>query len=208
MFANAAGGTILVGAVEGKAHDLLGRYQAFPEEEAGAFKREVEDSIRSLCRPPPRVDVIPLVVDAGFVVAINVHPYPGQLVGVQVKAAATSSQGYAGDAFVFPRRVGSQCEYIPADIVPMFVDARTRRIAILLGGVPLGTTLRVHYVEPHRSTPTYLFRGLDELRNAVTLGQPGQKDVTLPIEGVESVWQAGEQWHVAINQRWMAMSNE
>jgi hypothetical protein len=66
----------------------------------------------------------------------------------------------------------------------------------------------VHYVEPNRGRPTYVFRSADEVRNTVTLGHPGGTDLVLPLDGVESAWFGGGQWHVALVARWMQMANE
>lgn len=79
-FANAQGGTVLVGAHGG---DRLERYNPMTVELAqsvAAYDRAVRDR----CAPAPLFSMQLIARDEGVVVAVNIQPFPGQVVGVRV----------------------------------------------------------------------------------------------------------------------------
>ncbi|MBK6940909.1 MAG: hypothetical protein IPH13_12035 [Planctomycetes bacterium] len=65
-------------------------------------------------------------VGNGFVIAINVWPFPAQLVGVAAEQA--TANGHAR-AFAFPVRVLAGTIFATPDQLPMFMEPRIRRIS-------------------------------------------------------------------------------
>jgi predicted HTH transcriptional regulator len=107
-FANGLGGVILVGAVGDG--ERLGRYKPLSDTEASTAHRSYDQAIRDRCRPLPTYSIEHLRHDGGTVVAVNVEPYLGALVGVEVKngEAKCGAKGKQPEGlFFFPRRIGA-----------------------------------------------------------------------------------------------------
>ena len=141
MFANANGGVILVGAQEDMANARLGKYFPMTEPAARAARDEYEKAIAARCTPKPLYDAVILEQDTGFVVAVNVWPFPGQFVAVRTSADAVD--GYKGPAFVFSVRLGTNCQYLTPEQTAMFTVPELRRVLILLNAIPAGAKVIV-----------------------------------------------------------------
>ncbi len=206
-FANTGGGRLLVGASEAKGGTAqagtIEKYNPISSADALAFKNEFERAVFERCKPAPYLDIAPTPRDGGFIVVINVAPVPGALVGVRV---AAGDDHYAGPAFVFPRRVGSQTEYLTPEHVAMYTDTAFRRIVALLGAV--NGTVRLHYIEPHRSSRTFTTVIIDESANCLLLKGQGVTDESFALDAVENVWRDAKGWHIALSARYVQMGNE
>jgi len=129
-FANASGGTLLVGVAGGSR---MVAWAPMKEPVARATIQLYEQSVRDRCAPQPVIatDLIP--IDDGFIIAINVWPFPGQPVGVELKQTETSCEKTAKkihNDFWFPRRTTTHTKGLLPEQLPMFFDAKARRMMI------------------------------------------------------------------------------
>jgi hypothetical protein len=185
--ANRDGGSIVVGAAADG--EYLKKYVPLSVDEASRFQRCFEEGIRDRCRPAPIFSVESIERDGGRILAVNVWPFVGQPVGVQLKKADLVRQ--LEDVFVYPIRVGAHTRAILPEQMHMFVDARFRRMAIALRSC-VGTPTRLH----GRTTSGGWFGmgqlvSLDETGNCIELllDFPDKKRrYALPFELIEAVW--------------------
>ncbi len=199
-FANSSGGTVLVGAVEDRAKGTLTRYLPFPESEANAVVKAYSLAVTQRCFPAPFIDVKAISKDAGFVVAVNVWPFPAQVVGVKIRA--DRADGFGGEAYFFPLRSGVDTVTIRSEHLPMFMLPELRRLAIMLDSIPPNERGFVDLASPsgHKSV------GLKEvniLTNSFTV--EWARDPTspikfsLPLDIVQHIWKdANGRWRIAV----------
>ncbi len=208
--ANAPRGPPMLGAA--RAGGLRARDAPRAAEEASTTQRNVEQAVRDRCRPGPVVSVSTIAKDAGFVVAVNVWPFPGQPVGVEIKPGELSC-GQSGKqllgVFYYPFRVATHTKSISPEQLPMFMDARVRRVAISLEravGQPVIIT------SSRTRNGLWFATGsivkVDVLDNAATftVNIPGgprtggvvPASIALPFDVIDAVWRDGERWHVMI----------
>jgi hypothetical protein len=195
-FANASGGTILIGAIEDQATGVIAKYEPLAKkvakEIAGAFDQAVDDR----CSPRPVFDVLIIGHGGGCIVAVNVWPFPGQPVGVMVKVDP-DTDGSGEPAHVFPVRVGKHTTYMLPEQLPMMIDAKVRRVAILLSTIPTGTTVRVEY--GNRPPDEMKLVGVRPLENVVHLKfKDGATEVDrmLALDQFRTVWKDRDRWRV------------
>jgi hypothetical protein len=203
-FANAEGGTILVGA-KGRG-EVLASYEPLTTRQASDAQRAYDQAIRDRCRPTPFFDVVALPKDQGLVLAINVSPFPGQLVGVEVKRgeakcgkAATQPQGL----YFFPVRIGAQSTSILPEQMPMFMDAKVRRIAICLQE-GIGKPVNMHPARERRGATGVhvhpaLIESVDILGNAVRVRLAEVEDavIAIPFDLIETAWRVEDDFFMS-----------
>src|SRR6185369_16093781 len=80
--ANADGGSLLIGAAGG---DHLDSYKPLSTDEAREAQRVFDEAVRDRCAPAPLISFAQIGLGDGIVLAVNVWPFPGQLVGVRLK---------------------------------------------------------------------------------------------------------------------------
>jgi hypothetical protein len=187
-FANNLGGTILVGAKQNAATGTCSAHTPFATVLATEFENRVRDALKR-CRPVPMVSLDPIPFDGNVMIAVNVWAFPGQVVAVEVTGDKERG-GYGGAAYVFPRRVLSHTDYLPADQTPMLMSPDARRTAILLSRLKMAETIVVHpkiVVPEERGVKAFKvqFVAVDEMKNSLTLqiGPPGPQ-VGVPIDDV------------------------
>ena len=204
-FANNLGGVILVGATEDRKNGRLGRYQPLPESDSARLARAYDEAIRDRCFPKPFHQTLALPKDGGFVVAVNVWPYPGQPVGVGHDGGGNAT------AFAFPIRSGVNTVYLSPEQLPMFMDAKARRIAILLGSIPpekkRNLRLRARAAHP-TSSPTrearLEWRDLHDVVRENTVrfvDQRSEVHFSIPLDAISHVWQLDSHgnWTIAVS---------
>jgi hypothetical protein len=199
-FANTNGGTILIGA-QGKG-DRLETYLPLVDGDAQAAKRDYEEAIRDRCRPAPIFDVAFIARDAGVIVAVNVWPMPGQPVGVELlkKDLADYEREFEGTYF-YPLRVGSQTRSILPEQMPMFIDAKSRKAAILLSrAVGSAIVMCVPKYEKNRFWRDELkLLAVDIQANCLALELDGKYRVAVPLDMVEAAWFEGSRAFIAVS---------
>jgi len=196
--ANTYGGTIIVGAAA--AGEFVKKYLPLTLEDASGTQRHYEEAVRDLCRPTPLFNVVPIEVDSGKVVAINVWPFAGQPIGVRLKKDDLVRQ--LEDVFVYPIRSGAHTKAILPEQLHMFVDAKFRRTVIALHGSQ-GSRIKIL-----GRTKNGGWWGIgevlavDELGNALELlldfpeGKKGR--FALPLDVIEAVWRDRGAWKIRI----------
>lgn len=156
-FANALGGTVLVGTSEHS--DTLGRktgrIEAFvPMANDAVLIKAVTTAARDLCQPPivvePEVIKLttteqstivsnPLSHDATLV-ALNVHPLLASPGGV---AVGDSTGNRIPNAYRFPLRFPEGTKWLKPEELAFHMNSHERRIYLLLAEVPNGLEVRV-----------------------------------------------------------------
>lgn len=134
-FANHVGGTLVVGSREGDP-----RAPGLSEDDAHKTADAYERAARDRCVPRPQVAsrVFPQgPSQAGFfIVVVNIEPSPEQLVGAMAPLYNRNDAPVSSDAWRFFVRVGKDNMPLTPDQLPMYMNAKTRRIAILLDAIP------------------------------------------------------------------------
>lgn len=194
-FANAAGGTILVGAC-GKS--TLQRYNPLERDHAARIAREFEEATRDRCAPPPSLTTEMLQHDGGVILAIHVSPFP---VPVAVKVRGDKADGYGDPAWTFWRRVASQNVPFRPEELPMLMTPEIRRIALLLRAIGFNqahvvrrtsseTAATIRYDKGRSEVLVSKVVEVDELRNTVLFEKDDATSgrFTVPLDHVVTVF--------------------
>jgi schlafen family protein len=201
-FANLAGGVILVGAYEDRARGTIGRYSPFDEQRANQIAGAYSQSVAQRCSPAPVIDPTVLPRDAGHVVAVNVWPFPAQVVGVKLNDGGRS-------AWVFPLRVGKDSIEIKPEQLPMLMVPEVRRVALLLRQIEINEKDRASVLVFHKpptagalSKMELRLDKIDLLENVAAfhgIGPLPNVPVHVPLDAVRSVWRSPEGgWSILI----------
>lgn len=205
-FANVLGGTILVGVAE-KADSYERRL--LPLADAQQAARDYEDAARDLLAPTPFVDAVVVRFPADTtraLVAINVEPFPGQLVGAKLPNT---------QAWRFPiRAAGRHTAFLDPVHMMIHSNPKTRKAAILLGSIPpterkpmLVQVMERYEMEIEANGEEVLDGELlevDPAKNTVSLSaflrdRSEIVRVLVPLEDVEAVWKSVGGWSVRLN---------
>lgn len=196
--ANAQGGTILLGAVEGKGR--LARFDPITlTEEVSALKRFYEEAVRDRCAPQPTIDHEVFDVDGGQLLAIHIAPSPYP---IAVRVKADKSDGHGGDAWVFFKRAAThnlpvRPEVICPELLPVFMSPDIRAVGIILRNIkrPSQIRLKEDYgqgpANPFVEGRPYSVLDVDELANAVTFYENEDRKggcVSIPLNFIKTVY--------------------
>lgn len=214
-FANAMGGVILIGALEEQETGHLLRYEPMPEEVAKTTRDDYENAVRARCSPIPIIDARIIQKDAGFVVAVNVWPFPGQIVGVKIRS--DGNDGRQVDAWTYHMRSGTHTILLEPEQTTMLMSPKNRLVAISLSRIPMrvGVQLKICYQATASVTSMSKvdrtvhasgeLHGYDILENRVHLQveapTTSQKvDIFIPMDAVQSVWQGKDinEWFMSL----------
>jgi hypothetical protein len=204
-FANALGGTILVGAVEDRKRGTLGCYKPMPRlEEAEKLKRAYELAVTQRCVPQPTVEVVRIETDPA------IHP-PGHVVAVNVHAAANAPIGVRWDdtgseSFAFPLRTATQAHFMSPTEIPMLMVPQVRRFAVLLERIPQKerSAIDIQHSSPDGAplSTTATFLGLDDdLTTAKFRPASGPIGLsTIPLDKITAIWRKDEgHWYISVD---------
>jgi hypothetical protein len=212
--ASAYGGTIIVGA---HGRERLATYKGFDGQEAERIAKMFEQAAQQRCSPPVPVNVAIISHEGSFIVAVNVEAVLTQPIGV--KAPTDASKGWGGDAWVFHTRLSTHANEINPKDLPMYMNPKIRRIALLLEGVPEASRANVwlwwNTVVPvtsvtRRERPENAHVTLNSVsivENSVSFSPEGkdQGQLRIPLEDVRAVWQSegeagalGAAWSVRV----------
>ena len=192
-FANHLGGTLLIGAKETAGR--VGEYEPLDEATVATMQKEFSEAVRDRCSPRPLVDFARIPFGAGFVLAVNVWPYTGQVVGVRV-TADKAAEGYGDDAYVFPIRVGVDSSYLLPEQLPMFMLPEVRRAVILLNAIPKDYPVKVcvgrRIAGERHDESEMILDEVDEIENVVSFlppnGSRGAGQKSYPLDKVNTVF--------------------
>jgi hypothetical protein len=184
MFANAAGGVVLIGAAENGTTGVLQAYHPVSDADAKDIADAFGDAVANRCHPAPLIEAVPIQQLNGYVVAVNIAAFPGQPVGVRIKG--DRSDGFGGDAFVFPLRIARRCDFITPEQLPMLMLPAIRHAAIRLSQIPQGAPMGLRIANGTVYQCSEL--QVDIHSSTVTLKMASGTTLTLPIEAVGPVW--------------------
>jgi len=198
-FANAAGGCLIHRAHEDRRTKSLGRYESMTSEEAGRVVDAYDQSIKDRCFPAPSWFPAKLDHDGGILVAINVQPFPGQLVGVKVRG--DKEDGFGDSAYVFPVRIGTQTRCLQPGELAMYMVPQVRMTVVALEGIPEKDRQRVtliQHVGSSRQMPKddAQIAAVEPEKNALRFSN----GVTWPINRIRAVWHNGRQWCISVDE--------
>lgn len=203
-FANASGGVLLIGAEEVKGE--LVAYTPVPFSKAQDVAQGYQRVVDSLCQPRAIID--PRVIEqapSAHVVAINVLPYPAPPIGV--KAPSSAKEEGVKKAWSFPTRRGAGTHYLEPEELATVMDPVYRRKVLLVEQIPPrpdgSRPVHMHFVDmwkllyeksartsgkPH---PQYRMSivEIDAFRGVMYAHVDRAKQVVLPLDAVQSVWQ-------------------
>lgn len=218
-FANASGGTVLVGANEDASSGTLQGWVPMSKEKADAARASFDMAVRDWCSPAPVFSPEVIERESGqYVVAVNVWPYPLLPVSVRVKTDKALT-GRAWDAWVVFVRVGTHNKPFTPEQAAMLMIPSVRHAVMMLDSIPDNkrTSVRV-FLRDHqtdRQLRAHLaLKCVDPLQNvAVFQGtsdpRPGDiafqfvaawPPVHIPLSDIDAVWsmQSGD-WCLKVN---------
>jgi hypothetical protein len=196
-FANAYGGTIIVGAHESPS-GILSKYGVMKKDVATHICDEYAAAQKNRLRPAVLVTAEPTVHGSGFLPVIRIEPSMGQAIGVRIQAA----EGSIGEAkappetFAFPLRVGDHSVWLQPEQLPMLMIPELRRNIVLLRRI-VGEKVRSHRFFRHKQPQgvgAMVLGKVNEEANVVTLGDNG-----IPLDQIRSVWKDADGWHLSWN---------
>jgi hypothetical protein len=199
-FANADGGTILVGANEDKQTNTLQGWCPLTKKDADSAVAKFYDATLNGCDPRPVIDPqIILRAEKDYVVAVNVFPYPVGPVGV--KRTADASEGKQWETWAFWVRVGIHNLLFTPPQAAMLMIPNLRRITAMLDSIPTDkrASLHIHFRRPQMPATDLKhqiydaeFRGVRLRENVAAFtvwgGSLARSEVHIPLEQIESVW--------------------
>ena len=188
-FANAYGGTILVGACERGVGELQ-QYDALSAEEAEEAGTAYVHAGEALCFPRVPVTLARIACDAGFVLAVNVEPRLDAIVGV--RSASNSN------AYLFPVRHDDDTKFLNPEQTVLNMLPQVRRTIILLRQIPSNAHVVVDpnetYVLQSQMFPKSQagsIHSIDVDKNSFQVGSG-----YFALDRVESVFLKAAQWVV------------
>ena len=125
-FANAFGGSILIGVVRENGKTV---HRGIPGDVAQSLKESYEQVAKDWCRPTPSVR--PVIIQLGadlFVVAVNIEAYVHGAVGAFIAPRGERLP----HARIYPRREASHTKFLEPEELPMLFNPHDRIIAIRL----------------------------------------------------------------------------
>ncbi|MGO8998105.1 MAG: helix-turn-helix domain-containing protein [Polyangiaceae bacterium] len=206
-FANALGGTVLVGAREDLPRGVIAAYVPLAETDAKETTEHYNVAASSFCSPRPLIQVARIPLAGGVVLAVNVWPFIGQLVGV-----SEDGTGRQGRAFRFPYRVGNAAVWIEPEQHVMFMIPAIRRTVILLESIPLDARgeLQIMFTDRSQSGPGVVrLDEVDVYKNvavftraafAPAIGPPiGAMIIRVALDDIERVWLSSSgKWRIRL----------
>lgn len=189
-FANAAGGTIVVGLVEDTQSGVVRKVRSVTSAEAADLEKALRSAVSRRCRPSPLYDVDRPAHEGATLFVVEVAPAFGSLIGVLVASDATKAS-YAGDAYAFPVRSGTGTLYLAPERFPVMIDAKVRRAAQMFLQIKAGDIVEHVNLEQNRGRFTLTFHAVDEGANAVLFDQGESARVRfigVPLDGINHIW--------------------
>ncbi len=196
-FANAYGGTIIVGASE-KPKGVLFELRGLSHQDA-AFACD-QYAMAQAQRIRPSTIVTTSVEEEGgrFFAVIRIEPSMGQAIGVRFKPREEtdpSETKQPPEIYGFPLRVGDNTAWLQPEQLPMLMIPQLRRTIVLLRAA-IGQQISGQRLSNHSSLPQGIgparVLAVDEPSNLLVLeGNPG-----VPLDQIRSVWHAQDGWHL------------
>lgn len=198
-FANAFGGSIIVGAIHEAATNTLTELCGIDDD--SALEQMTAQAVARRCRPLPlwTLERFP-VGNEKVLCVINVEPHTTQMVGV-LNADQSDIPNRECLWHCFPLRIGSHTTYIAPEELPMYMLPDVRRNIILLNAISQGSKICVRYPYQHGESSDkkegteiqiHEEHNYFELVNHNDLNMCGK----FPIDGIRSVWNGKHGWNI------------
>lgn len=199
-FANSLGGTILIGAAEDKARGVLGKYFPMTEADTKELKDAYGEAVKERCSPAPLLDANPIQKDGGFVLAVNVWPFPGQPVAVMLRGDKTD--GYGDPAWVFFHRVGDDAKPIKPEQLAMLMIPELRRKMILVDSIPQSSRSLLYLFSANGNNMAVIGLTVHPVGHSISLRlNSGAVNAwfEIPLDAVKFVWkEPNGTYHISI----------
>jgi len=214
--ASAMGGTVLVGAIEGR-DATKGRIVAFKDvTDSGKLIAALSQAVARRCRPLPVFNPIELRIDRTAqrailarepasesvnLLAINIWPLPSGPVGVEASDARGQILEFA---YRFPLRRGEKTEYLRPEELALHLSPHERRIAILLRQIPNTDRLaeapvevrlfdlRVHPAAQHFQGRKVKLVAIDDHFQHAVLDDVANRRANVPFTFIKTIWQSSD----------------
>lgn len=201
-FANAFGGTIIVGATE-KSGDV--EYHGLDAAKAEEARRGYEEAHRDRLSPRPRIAIEEITEGGRVVLVVEVEPVPGQPVGAMVKSDSGKRNDEAA-GWRFPVRSTRHAKPLLPEQLPMLTLAEVRRAAILLSRIRPDSKVFLEERRPPDAPPVepkaLRFREVDVEANTFSVEyQQGSATTTIriPLDDVRTAWEdASKTWTIRV----------
>lgn len=204
-FANASGGTIVVGVPE-RYESPLYDVKGLSVPDAAALHHAFEMSVRDLCRPNAVLHQEQLRIPGTDRVLLVVNVDPSPMLPMGVRGTKKDQKGWS-----YPLRVGSHTRHLTPEDLPMLMEPRIRRVRLALANIP--EAQRGHgqvYVLEKTSPLASLTGDAEQSRGYRYVPHPcriaapkadseivililyreaGHEHVAIPLVDVEAVWQ-------------------
>ena len=189
-FANANGGTLLIGSVE--SGGILTKHVGLTSADAMQTRRDIEEAVRDYVRPTPVIDFPePVELEPGKVVLlVDVQPFPGQAVGVHSGKADE-------EPWRFPVRVGTQTVWYSPEQLVFLMDVHHRRKAQLLFQA-MGEKCSIHGAHGFMHVVDVVDVKPTENVFRIHVSKTS-KPIDLPIDVVKMVWKTEHQWCIRLH---------
>lgn len=188
-FANASGGTILIGAYE--ANDgTLARYANLLPSRVVTLIRAADLAARDHLRPHPVVNAYATMspeANADDIVVLEVLALPGQPIGVRVPVDK-SHHGNAEAAYRFPVRVGTRTVYYEPHQLALIMDVTYRRKVQLLEMIPASDRRELLVAGSNEEWVSMELDLLDPMRNLLRLKLSAGPQIYIPLDAVRHVY--------------------
>lgn len=226
-FANAFGGTLLVGVVQKDDKSLC--FDGMTEKQYGEAKDRYRDAVKDHVSPTPMVHYgDPILVGDGdrVVLPVFVEPYIAGLVGARYPVyprigTAATRDPEGSNAWLFPVRKGSENVPLKPEQFPQYMDPKIRRAVVLLGHIAEvqekfrddGAWPAKVYIRAKKVTQGGQFRrdavhsvevhpDKNVVRFAFDVTTSGVCDVAVPLDDVETIFEdRTNEWHIYLRGR-------
>lgn len=154
-FANALGGTILVGVSDDNG--FIAVPGVLTARQTAVQVKDLYEHAALRCSPKLSIDaVIVALSDGGAVVAVNVPPFTSSVVGVPGVVSTAGTETDAPNSWRYPIRRATQTDFLAPEQISMYMNPETRGSFVRLAAIPHNARVRVdsvHHVGARAAAP-------------------------------------------------------
>lgn len=197
--ANSNGGFLLVGSIE--KGGVLKHHEGVTLEEAGQLLRDFGEAVRDRLTPRPTIEFPdPVKLENGkMVFIVEVQPYPGQPVGLQVGDGD-------GKSWTFPVRSSTNTVWFdPVEMVALMDVQHRRKVQVLYAA--MGHDVLIEQVDvpdrvglPGSPTLKATIDDIDDLGTSVQIRdvQAGG-ELWIPVDSIDTLWDCRDYWGLRLD---------
>ena len=201
-FANALGGVLVIGANEDKKNDRIVYVGIEKKGQTYLQVKQIFEDAGRECSPSISVEAVELRLEEKSLVAVNVDPYAGQLVGApaELECPDCADKLQKGENWRFPIRVSSTTKFISPSEFPMYMEPKVRSSVLLLNKIPKKCRDLVRLVGYSTELEAEL-KHIDPERNIARFRSEQYKaDFNIPLTRITDVWPFDDKkWQIDID---------